>query len=386
MDKVKILWSGITGRTGQLALEVAKANDSVEIVAGICRNNNNFYHYDELDNIKEEFDVIVDFSHKDSFNKILEFALKTKKPIIIGTAGLTEEQIQSFEEAANIIPVFRGGNFRFEVKKFIDDVVEYAKTCEEEVIELVETHYVTVPIPSQTAQVIAKRVLEGTGKKVEIDSFQQSDENTNDWTVANLNYHCGAYDEKLAEDVLKIAEMMKNKKPKGVYDLDRLFREREMDTLSHFLIEAKKQTYANATIEEVKSSRIGSNDYHYEIKLDNKKMIYHDTYFGGTKFMGEEVVYVESDIPKWGMNCYGVTVDETLSEEAMDKALRPALMRVGEDDSVLPVRGPSTFEQDGYIYTFTSEGELDNFIGLEEIYKDKKLIYQLHCHGGFIKR
>ena len=264
MNKVKILWSGITGRTGQLALEVAKENDSVEIVAGICRSNNNFYHYDELDSIKEEFDVIVDFSHKDCFDQILNYALKVKKPIIIGTAGLTDEQIESFEDAANIIPVFRGGNFRFEVKHFIDEVVEYAKTCEAEVIELVETHYYTVPIPSQTAKVIGKRVLDETSKKVEIKSFSQDEQDTNDWRVSDIHYYCRAYDETLAADVLKIAEMMKNKKPNGVYDLDRLFREREMDILYQFLIEAKKQTYANANVEKMKPSRLGSSDYHYE--------------------------------------------------------------------------------------------------------------------------
>lgn len=57
-------------------------------------------------------------------------------------------------------------------------------------------------------------------------------------------------------------------------------------------------------------------------------MIYHDTYFGGTKFMWCEVVYREGNTPKWGMNYYGVTLDSNLSEEAMDKALRPALMKV----------------------------------------------------------
>lgn len=37
-----------------------------------------------------------------------------------------------------------------------------------------------------------------------------------------------------------------------------------------FLIKAKKSTYANSTIEKVKSSRVGSSDYHYEEKMDNK--------------------------------------------------------------------------------------------------------------------
>lgn len=86
------------------------------------------------------------------------------------------------------------------------------------------------------------------------------------------------------------------------------------------------------------------------------------------------------------MNYYGVTLDESLSEETMDKALRPALMKVGEDESVLPVRGPSKFENDGYIYTFEVTGTLDCFEGSEKIYKEDKLIYQLTCHGGLIRK
>lgn len=163
------------------------------------------------------------------------------------------------------------------------------------------------------------------------------------------------------------------------------FNDLPTSLLIGFLIEAKKGTYANASIEKVKSSRLGSNDYHYENEMQGEKMIYHDTYFGGTKFMGCEVVYLEGNIPKWGMNYYGVTLNSDLSEEAMDKALRPALMKVGEDKSVLPVRGPARLENEGYIYTFKSEGEIDNFTGIEEIYKDSKLIYRLRCHGGIIE-
>ena len=55
--------------------------------------------------------------------------------------------------------------------------------------------------------------------------------------------------------------------------------------LYDFLIKTKKQTCANENVEKVDSSRKGSHDYNYQ----NERMIYHDTYFGGTKFMGEEV-------------------------------------------------------------------------------------------------
>ena len=75
--------------------------------------------------------------------------------------------------------------------------------------------------------------------------------------------------------------------------------------LIEFLIEAKKQTYANSNAPKEAPSRLGSHDYEYS----NGKLTYHDTYFGGTKFMGEEVVYDDDSIPFWGMNYYGITLD-----------------------------------------------------------------------------
>lgn len=149
--------------------------------------------------------------------------------------------------------------------------------------------------------------------------------------------------------------------------------------LEEFLIEAKKETYANENVEKIKSSRLKSIDYEY--KKDN--MIYHDTFFGGTRFIGEEVVYIDSNA-YWGMNYYGVTLDEKISEEAMDKALRPALMMVGES-SIIPVRGPEEFINGEYKYTFEVIGGLSNFNGIETIYKNNKKIYELKCNGGLIK-
>ena len=154
-----------------------------------------------------------------------------------------------------------------------------------------------------------------------------------------------------------------------------------MNNLKEFLIKAKKQTYANENIEKQKSSRNGSHDYEYS----SNNMIYHDTYFGGINFMGEEVVYEENDTPIWGMNYYGITLDQTLSEQAVDKALRPALMQVGSDDTI-PVRGPQEYINGDYKYIFNVSGNLDYFEGEETIYKNGKKVYILKCHGGVIKR
>ena len=132
----------------------------------------------------------------------------------------------------------------------------------------------------------------------------------------------------------------------GVYKLE---KGEKMKKIEEFLIEAKKQTYANGKARKTANTRLNSNDYDYQ----KENMIYHDTYFGGTN--------------------YGVTLDETLSEEAMDKALRPALMQVGSDDTI-PVRGPREWINGEYKYTFEVEGDLSYFNGTETIYKNDKKI------------
>ena len=158
-----------------------------------------------------------------------------------------------------------------------------------------------------------------------------------------------------------------------------------MKDISNFLIEAKKNTYANGKALRTNSLRQGSSDYHFEVKIDNKKTIYHATYFGGKKFIGEEVVYLESEKPFWGMNYYGYSLNDDEYENAIANALRPALMQVGIDKKVLPLRGPSRFVNGDYIYTFEYNGTLESFTGIEKIYKNNELIYELHCHGGIIK-
>ena len=194
--------------------------------------------------------------------------------------------------------------------------------------------------------------------------------NENEEEILNL---CSKFADNNFESITK---MLKNNK----FYLETYFK----NNFINFLIKAKKSTYANSNIKKVESSRVGSSDYHYEEMLENTKYIYHDTYFGGTKFIGEEVVYCDDNKPVWGMNYYGVTLDESLGEETMDNVLRPDLMKVGEDKNIIPVRGIAKFENNGYTYTFKTTGTIEKFDGIEQIYKNNNLIYELHCSGGMI--
>lgn len=152
----------------------------------------------------------------------------------------------------------------------------------------------------------------------------------------------------------------------------------EIRKLSEFLRGAKENTYASEKAEKVTSLRPGSNDYEYS----EGNLVYHDTYFGGSYFIGEEIVY-ESGKPVWGMNYNGYVIGENVTEADIDKSLRPALKAL--DDEIIPVRGPKEFINDNYKYSNVVTGRLDRFEGREEITRDDKLIYYAVYHGGMIK-
>ncbi len=150
-----------------------------------------------------------------------------------------------------------------------------------------------------------------------------------------------------------------------------------LETLDGFLREANLNTYANENVKKAPPLRPSSRDYHFE----KSNLIYHDTYFGTTKFIGEEIVYANGK-PIWGMNYYGTTLNNKVSESMADAILRPALMS-GSGDNI-PVRGPREWINGEWKYTFEPSGDLANFTGIEEISKNGAVVYRLHCHGGLI--
>lgn len=152
----------------------------------------------------------------------------------------------------------------------------------------------------------------------------------------------------------------------------------ELDMLGQFLNEANKSTYANKDAPKATASRLKSEDYHFE----KDGLTYHDTYFGGRDFIGEEVVY-KDNLPVWGMNYYGYIFSETTSEKELYGFLRRALMQ--EYSDVIPVRGPGNYQDDDWEYSNSADGGLDRFTGVEEIYRAGVLVYRCNYHGGFIR-
>ncbi len=153
----------------------------------------------------------------------------------------------------------------------------------------------------------------------------------------------------------------------------------EITALTEFLTHAHHATYANLSAPKVTPLRPGSKDYHFE----EGDFSYHDTYFGGKKFIGAEVVYFRGK-PIWGMNYYGRGLLEEMPESYFDEVLRPALME--KPWETLPVRGPELFTNGDSTYKMRLiEGNAEAFSGCEEIFLKEELIFTTFVHGGWIE-
>ncbi len=144
------------------------------------------------------------------------------------------------------------------------------------------------------------------------------------------------------------------------------------DEIVDFLLRAKKRTYAGKGA-ETKSSRPASHDLEYS----ENDLKYIDTYLGGEKFIGEEVVWVRN-VPIWSMNYCG----RILNESFLGDFLKEALLKVEKE---YPYRGPLVYNKGKYSYHCVVDGDIKWFIGYEEIFFNGVKVYECRFHGGEVK-
>jgi transcriptional regulator with XRE-family HTH domain len=139
-----------------------------------------------------------------------------------------------------------------------------------------------------------------------------------------------------------------------------------------FLCKGKAECYAgNGTT--VASSRPSSYDY----RFSEGDYIYHDSYFGGEKFIGEEVLF-QCEKPVWSMNYCGRVLGEGFS----GAFLKEVLLLVPKE---YPFRGPYVHQNGDFSYHCIVNGDVEWFQGYEEIFLLNNKVYECYFHGGIIQ-
>ena len=172
----------INGATGRMGMELENAIEKQEDIKTVCgfgieeKDNVKFPIYNKIENIKEEVDVIIDFSNPIATFKILEYAIKHKIPTVIATTGFSEEELKKIEEISKEIPIFKSSNMSVDINLMAELAQKVAEVLKESDIEIVETHHNRkIDAPSGTAILLADAINKAFNgnKKYVFDRMQK---------------------------------------------------------------------------------------------------------------------------------------------------------------------------------------------------------------------
>ena len=109
---MEILLSGCSGR---ICRQIAgMEREGLHISAGVDREvpeGYSFSAYPSFESIKENVDVIIDFSNASNTSALFNYAVRTHTPVVVGTTGQKPEDFLLIGRCSYIIPVFLAVNF-----------------------------------------------------------------------------------------------------------------------------------------------------------------------------------------------------------------------------------------------------------------------------------
>jgi 4-hydroxy-tetrahydrodipicolinate reductase len=112
----------------------------------------------------EEAEVLIEFTTPEATVEHLVY----KKPVIIGTTGLSEEQRTEIEEAARSVPIVLAPNMSVGVNLLREVVRELSAKLAGFDVEIVEAHHRNKKdAPSGTALLLARAAAEGRGQNLD---------------------------------------------------------------------------------------------------------------------------------------------------------------------------------------------------------------------------
>jgi 4-hydroxy-tetrahydrodipicolinate reductase len=173
MKKINITITGALGRMGQMLINQISKNKNLKLysltdirigqkIKGIKIQNNNLEAF-------KKTDVIIDFSRPKSSIKILNFAKKLKKKVVIGTTGFTKKDENLIKNYSKKIAIFKSGNMSLGINllEYITKILT-KKIPNNYQIGISDNHHqAKIDYPSGTALMLANAVAKGKGKNLD---------------------------------------------------------------------------------------------------------------------------------------------------------------------------------------------------------------------------
>jgi 4-hydroxy-tetrahydrodipicolinate reductase len=168
---IKVGIHGSTGRVGQLLIQNLKNDEKAKVTV--------IHAIEELDFVVDEdtlitndaktllenCDVVIDFTLPNGTEELLEIAIKEcAKPLVIGTTGLSQHQLNLVQEASKYMPILYATNMSLGVallNKLAYMASEILSDFDAEIVE--QHHRYKKDAPSGTALTLAEHVAAARG-------------------------------------------------------------------------------------------------------------------------------------------------------------------------------------------------------------------------------
>jgi len=175
---------GASGRVGRLLIEDLASEETLRLAAVFVRSElktslpEGTLVTNDLETFVAASDIIIDFSLPEAAQPLMEALLKTPKPLVSGTTGLSTHQLNLLAELSCTAPVLYATNMSLGVALLGKLVNLASKTLEGFDIEIVEMHHRhKKDAPSGTALTLAEAAA--TGRGLDLDKVRVSGRNGN---------------------------------------------------------------------------------------------------------------------------------------------------------------------------------------------------------------
>lgn len=157
---MNLLINGINGYMGRTIRELALKDNFWEEIHGLSREKPQ-----PTDHIK--YHVLLDFTHPSALDNVLQLALERRLPLVIGTTGYNDEQLEKIKAASKEIPILYATNMSLGMNLLFSLVEGIARKIGKDAdIEIVESHHNRKKdAPSGSAITIAESIEKGLGER-----------------------------------------------------------------------------------------------------------------------------------------------------------------------------------------------------------------------------
>ena len=170
---INVIMHGCNGKMGRVVTEAVNKDDDVTIVAGIDTYDGISNDYPVFKNIKDcniKANVIIDFAVAAAVDDLLEYATQNQIPVVLCTTGLSTDQIQKVEKAAEKTAILKSANMSLGINTMMKLLTKATEILASEGydIEIIEKHHnQKVDAPSGTALALADTINKAAYNKYE---------------------------------------------------------------------------------------------------------------------------------------------------------------------------------------------------------------------------